>query len=181
MLLEDDVGPGAGRREIVRRRELRRGLEEAGEHRRLGEGDVAYRLAEIELRGRLDAEGAAAHIGAVEVELEDLVLGELALQPEREVCFLDLALERPLARQEEVLGELLGDRGAALHDAARLGIACDGAEGADDVDAEMVVEAAILGREHCLDDIVGHLAQLHAVIVTDAALAESRCRSDRGR
>ena len=37
--------------------------------------DLAHRFAEIELRGRFDAEGAAAHIGAVEIELEHLGLG----------------------------------------------------------------------------------------------------------
>jgi hypothetical protein len=38
----------------------------------------------------------------------------------------------------------------------------------------MIEEAPVLGRENRLDDIVGHLAQLHAVIVADAALAERR-------
>ena len=48
---------------------------------RFGQVHVARRLAEIILRRRVDAEGAAAHIGAVEIELEDLVLGQARLQP----------------------------------------------------------------------------------------------------
>ena len=77
--------------------------------------DVARRLVEVEMRGAVDAEGAAAHIGAVEIELQDLVLGQPGLEPDREEGFLDLALDGALVVQEQVLGELLGDRRAALH------------------------------------------------------------------
>ncbi len=41
-------------------------------------------MAEEFARSSVDAIGAAAEIDAVEVEFEDLVLGELALQRERE-------------------------------------------------------------------------------------------------
>ena len=97
---------------------LRRRLEQAGEHRGFGEVHVARGLVEVVLRRRVDAEGAAAHIGAVEIELEDLVLGEPRLEPDREERLLDLALDGALVGQEQVLGELLRDRGAALHHAA---------------------------------------------------------------
>ena len=53
-------------------------------------------LAEIELGRRRDAEIAAAHIGAVEIELEDLVLGVVGLEPDDEEGFLDLALDGAL-------------------------------------------------------------------------------------
>ena len=46
----------------------------------------------------------------------------------REERFLDLALDRALVRQEQVLRELLGDRGAALHDAAGARIGDERAE-----------------------------------------------------
>ncbi len=116
--------------------------------------------------------GAAAHVGAVEVELEDLVLGQVRFEPEREERLLDLALERALVRQEEVLGELLGDRGAALHDAAAAGVHGDRAEGADRVDAPVLVEAAVLGREGGLDEIVRKLFELVGIVEPDAAAAD---------
>ena len=102
------------------RRVFGRSLEQAGKHRGFREIDVARRLVEIEMRRAVDAECAAAHIGAVEIELQDFVLGEPRLQPDREERFLDLALDGALVVQEQVLGELLGYRGAALSHAAGL-------------------------------------------------------------
>jgi hypothetical protein len=46
----------------------------------------------------------------------------MVLEPQREVGFLDLARDRAFVGEEEVLGELLGDRGAALDDAAGMGV-----------------------------------------------------------
>ena len=109
-IVEHDVGTGARRRQVDIGREFARRLEQAGEHRRLGEVDVARRLVEIVVRRRVDAEGAAAHVGAVEIELEDLVLGQPRLKPHRQEGFLDLAVERALVGQEQVLGELLRQR-----------------------------------------------------------------------
>ena len=71
-------------------------------------------VAEESSRRGVDAIGAAAEIDAVEVELEDLVLGEFALEREREDRFLDLAPEAAVVGQEDVARELLGDgRGRA--------------------------------------------------------------------
>ena len=80
-IIEHDVGARARRRQVDVRRELGRRLEQAGEHRGFRQVHVARRLVEIILRRRVDAEGAAAHIGAVEIELEDFVLGQPRLEP----------------------------------------------------------------------------------------------------
>jgi hypothetical protein len=94
------------------------------------------------------------------------------LQPERQEGFLDLAVERALVGQEEVLGELLRQRGAALHDAGGARIDRDRAQRAEDVDAEMVVEAPVLGRQHRLDQVVRHLLQLQRIVMARAAMAD---------
>ena len=79
----------------------------------------------------------------------------MELEPEREKGFLDLALDRALVGEEEVLGQLLRDRGAALHDAAAARIDGRAArQRADRVDAAMLEEAAVLGREHGLDEVI---------------------------
>jgi hypothetical protein len=65
-------------------------------------------------RRRRDAERAAAHIGAVEIELQDFVLGQVGFPARWQEGFLDLALDGALVRQEQVLGELLRQRRAAL-------------------------------------------------------------------
>ena len=77
-------------------------------------------VAEEAARGGVDAIGAAAEIDAVEIELEDLVLGELALQRQRQDRFLDLAPEAAVVGQEDVARELLGD-GRGRADPAALG------------------------------------------------------------
>ena len=61
-----------------------------------------------ELPGRgVDAVGAATEVDAVKVQLEDLVLGEFALQRHRQDRFLDLPAEVATVGQEDVARELL--------------------------------------------------------------------------
>ena len=124
------------------------------------------------MRRAVDAEGAAAHIGAVEIEFQNLVLGEARLQPDREERFLHLALDGALVVQEQVLRQLLGDRRTALAHAAGLRVGDERARGAGDVDAEMVVEAAVFGGERRLDQIVRKIFQRDRVVVLDAAAAD---------
>ena len=116
------------------------------------------------MRRAINAERAAAHIGAVEIEFQDLILGEAGLQPDREEGLVDLALDGALVAQEQVLGELLGDRGAALADAARLRVGDEGTRCAGDVDAEMLVEAAVFGRQRRLDQHVRKIFQRDRVL-----------------
>ncbi len=150
-------------------RVFRRRLEQAGQHGGFRQGDVLEVLAEIVIRRGRRAEGAAAHIGPVEVELQDLVLGQVAFEPEGQERLVDLALERALVRQEQVLGELLGQRGAALDVAAAARVHGDGAERPDRVDAPMLVEAPVLGRDQRLDENVGKFVDAQRIVVLDAA------------
>ena len=85
----------------------RRRLEEASQHCGFGEVHIARRFVEVILCGGIDAEGAAAHVGAVEIKLQNLVLGEPRLEPDGEERLLHLALDGSLVVQEQVLGELL--------------------------------------------------------------------------
>ena len=166
------VGAGARGRQVDVRSVFGRRLEEASEDSALGKIEVLHLLAEIELRRRSDAERAATHVGAVQIELEDLALRQVGLEPERQIRLLDLALQRPLIRQEQVLRELLGDRGAALHNAAGPGVLLHGADGAEDIDAEMLEEAPVLRGDHRLHQIVGQVFNLHRVVLQHAALAD---------
>ena len=113
-----------------------------------------HRLVEVEQRGRRDAVGADAEIDFVEVELEDLLLRERALDLHREQRFLDLAGHRHFVGQQEVLGDLLRDRGRALRTAAGavvLDVGQAGARDAREVDAAVLVEALVLGRDEGVD------------------------------
>ena len=48
----------------------------------------------------------------------------------------------------------------------------DGAERAGEVDAEMLVEAPVLGGEHRLDQVIGQLVERDRMVVLDAAAAD---------
>ena len=58
------------------------------------------------------------------------------------------------------------------HDAAGLRVGDQRAHGAGQVDAEMLVEAPVLGRERRLDQRVGELRQRDRIVVLDAAAAD---------
>ena len=146
---EHDLGALFGAVEIARRGQPRRRFDEPREQRGFGERDLSRRLAEIALRGLFDAVGAGAEIDAVEIELENLRLGEFALEPERQQHFLQLAGDRALLRQEKIFGELLGDGRAALGDAAVQDVGDERAADAERIDAIMLVEAAILDGDEC--------------------------------
>ena len=132
---------------------LRRRLHQPGEHRGLRQRHETRALAEIFLRRRLDPIGARAEIDAVQIEFEDLVLRVAALEPEREDRLLDLARQRALLGQEQVLGELLGQRRAALDAAAAGHVAQKRARHADRIDAVMVVKPPVLDGHERLGQI----------------------------
>ena len=124
-------------------------------------GDVADRLVEVVLRRSLDAIGAAAEISPVEIELEEFRFGVVVFEIDGDERLFDLSRDGALGRQEHVFGELLRQRATALDDRVRAGVLHQRARRTHDVDAEMIVEAPILGGEHRLDDVVGHLVDGH--------------------
>src|SRR3546814_3174585 len=99
-------------------------------------------------RNCIDTIRAGAEVDPVEVDGEDLVLGEAVLQPERQHDLLDLALQSAIRAEEEVLGKLLGEGGAALGDAAFAQVHVNRTKKAAIVDAAVLVEAAVLHRDH---------------------------------
>ncbi len=68
-----------------------------GQESRLGHGQLVETLVEIVQRGGGDAIGAAEE-DLVEIELEDMILGEGLLDAEGEDRLLDLARHGPLGR-----------------------------------------------------------------------------------
>ena len=117
---------------------------------------------------------AAAHVGAVEVDREDLVLGVLELHRQREDRLLGLALERaaaavglvgglafPLGRvvfdpEAEQLGGLLRDGRAAVARERPAPFAEVDPHGAGDAagrQAEVLVEALVLGRDDGVPEV----------------------------
>ena len=149
-----------------------RGLEQAGEHRGLRDGHVLDGFAKIELRRRLHAESSPAHVDAVKVELQDVPFRQVVLEPEGEKGFIDFARDRALVGEKQVLGELLRNRGAALHHAGGLCVHRQRARRSDYVDAKVLIKPSVFRREDSLDQMGRILLQRHGVVMSDAAVAD---------
>ena len=93
---------------------------------------------------RLDAVDAAAQVDTIEIELEDLFLAQKDFEHYRERRFLRLAGEGARIRKIERPRQLLGDRAAPLHLAARAQVEDRRARDGDRIDAEVRVVAVIL-------------------------------------
>ncbi len=90
-LVEHVRAPAACRADVGARVVVARAGDAAGDERRLRDRQVLRALAEVVARGLLDAVSPAAEVDVVQVELEDLVLAQLLLEPSREQRLADLA------------------------------------------------------------------------------------------
>ena len=113
-----------------------------------------------------------AEVDLVQVHLEDAVLRVAPLQLDREHRLLELAVEAPVRREEEHLGQLLGDGAAALHDAAAAEVLVDRARDAHRIHAEVRVEARVLGGDDGLAERRGHLGERHEDAALDVELGD---------
>ena len=158
-LVDHPVAPLERTLVLAERMIIVRRLRQRGEIGGFRDGQLVDRLVEISERGGGDAIGAEAEIDFVEVELEDLVLGIGALDLERQQRFLDLARQRHLVGEQEVLGDLLGDGGGALRAAAAAVVLHEGdrrARDAGEIEPAMLVEVLVLGGEEGVDHQLRH-------------------------
>jgi hypothetical protein len=151
--------------------EVVRVVDDAREHRGLLEVELGGLDAEVRPGGGLDAVGAAAEVDGVEVALEDLLLGDVALELQGDEGLLDLAREGLLLGEVEDLHVLLRDRRRALRRAA-LGVVERGPDDALRVDAAVGPERRVLpGHDGVLDGL-GHLVERDGLPVLGGELPE---------
>jgi len=163
-LVQDHVAPLHRRGLLADRMVVLGALRQRGQVGAFRQVEVGDRLAEVVVGGRAHAVGPVTQPYLVQIELEDLLLGKRLLQPAGENRFLELASESGLARQQDVLGHLLGDGGAALEAATLQGVEDvlqHGPGQAAHVDAAVLEEIVILRRQEGLgqrrgDPVVGH-------------------------
>src|SRR6185436_5262015 len=105
------------------------------------------------LRSLFDTVGTRAEVNPVEVELKNLRLGELALEPDREQRLLQLAIDRALLREEKIFCELLRNRRATLGNPAMKHVGDQGAADAVGIDAAMLVEAPVLDGDESFGNV----------------------------
>ena len=106
-------------------------------------------MAEELAAGGIDAVGPAAEIDLVEIELEDLLLGEFPFERHRQHRLARLAIGGAVAVEEQVARQLLGDgRGAADPRPLAEHEFGHGAHQSHRINAEMRMEALVLHRDH---------------------------------
>ena len=150
------VGRGVG---IARRVEPARRPDQPGDHGALEQGQPGGRFVEIALGGGIDPVTSGTEIDAVQIDFEDLVLGEAVFEPQRQQHLAHLAREGPVRAQEQVLGELLRDRAAALENLAGAEISRGSTQNADRIEAEMAAEPVVLRRDDGVGQVGRHFAQ----------------------
>ena len=155
-----------------RRRQPRRRHQQAGKQRRLRQGDVARGFVEVAPRGSLDAIGARAVIDAVEIHLQDLLLGEFgSSQKAMRTSWTLRSMVREGSRKRFlascwVMVEPPWTSLAVDH------ILVHGARQADRVHPEMGKEAPILDGDDGLGDVRRHLVQAHGLAAGHAAIGD---------
>ena len=148
--------------QTAERRVIVRTVRKACQHRTLREREILHILPEIHMRRGLDAIAALTEIDLVHVHFQDLLLGVLVFDLKSQHHFEQLSFQRLLLREEGIARELLGDGRTALpcRIAARQ-IRKDCAQDAARIDAMMLIEAHILGRDECILQILRHLRDRH--------------------
>ena len=111
-------------------------------------------MAEVRLRGGLDAVGAAPEVDRVEVGAEDLLLGQLPVDLNGHDRLLELAQVGAGRIDVVVLDVLLGQGGGALA-VAPAQVVPQGADNALGIDAVIGVEGAVLTGDDGVADVVG--------------------------
>jgi hypothetical protein len=111
-------------------------------------------------------------VDLVEVHLENAVLGVAPLELEGEHRLLQLSLQALVGRQEQQLGELLGDRAAALDHPAAAVVLDRRARDADRVDAPVVVEALVFCGNDGVAKRLRNVGQGHEDATLDVQLGD---------
>ena len=148
------VAVGGG---IVARGTFHRGRQQG----RLAERQLGCGLVEVALRGGLDAVSAAAEVHPIKIEREDLLLGELGLQPDRQDQLLGLPPDALGRCEEEIARQLLGDGRATLQGRPVVGQVVEfGPRHPPRIESEVVVELAVLDGDEGGRDVRRQLVDI---------------------
>ena len=144
-------------------------LDAAGDNGGFGQAQFIGMLAEEFFRRGFNAVNPGAEINPVEIQSENLILAVLPLHLQRQHGFLHLAVESAAGAQEEIFGQLLRERGTALHHTAALHVLKGGAHQPDGIDAPMRPEAAVFYGDEGVGDIVRQIFNPHDPALGQAA------------
>ncbi len=163
------VGPPLLRRfRIEKRRITRGGLRQTRNQSHLGQGEVANVFAVVVFRRRFHSVRVMTEVDVVQVQIEDLLLGQLALQAQREDGLADLPGDAllgagpvSLGGDQHRLGGLLGERRSSLDRSRPARLFHQRLEsrprGSEQVNAHVVEEIGVLRGDERLDQPLGDL------------------------
>ncbi len=173
-LIQHDGGAALGPLGLENRVVVARPLQQAGQQGGFADRKLGGGLVEIALGGRLDAVGAGAEIDPVQIEAENLLLGELHLQPHRQDQLLNLAADGLVRAEEQVARQLLGDGGGALGESVGAQVDEHHAHHADRIEPEVVIKAPVLDGDEGVRHIGRQVVQVHRRGVLAAAHRHQR-------
>ena len=123
-------------------------------------------------RGCTQAVDIVAEIDVGKIALEYFILGQPGLEPESDQHFARLTGEAALRCQKCGLGQLLGNRAAALGYPAAGEIAPQGPRQPARINPPVRIEAPVLDRHEGFDKVIGQLRNLHRVVDNRAIAGE---------
>ena len=135
--------------------EIVRALGDAGDHGRFSQVEVFHVFPEVRVGRRFHTVGTLTEINLIHVHFEDFLLCVLLLDLEGNECLMDLTGQRAFLGQKIVLGQLLGDRTAAL-DFAVADIRVDGTPDSFEVDPAVMVKTDVFGGKKRILQILRH-------------------------
>ena len=150
---DDVIAALEGAWRICQRVEFRRGLGQTGDHRGLRQVEFGHRLAVVHARRRPDPVRAVTQVDLVEIELEDLFLGEFSFYSKGKEYLAELARVGLFAAEIEIACHLHGDGAAALLLLSGERELYAGPQQAAVVHARVLKEVCVLGRQECLDHV----------------------------
>jgi hypothetical protein len=115
---------------------------------RLRQRQIPRRFPEQVARHRLDPVVAGGNVDPVQIQLEDLLLRELALEQQRDPRFAHFAPPRALVAQEQGPRELLRERAASFHHAPADDVAHDGTPEREGIDPRVAIKPVVLNRHN---------------------------------
>src|SRR6266542_2489915 len=109
-------------------------------------------FAKVSLLGCFDSITAGAEIDSVDVKLENLLLGELMLNPKCHHRFEYFSAQRTAPEWKAISGKLLGDAAGAFLGGATHNIADQRAQNPAPINPFVLVGPRVLARQHRIDE-----------------------------
>src|SRR6476661_3693419 len=109
-------------------------------------------FAKVSLRGCFDSITAGPEINPVYIKLENLLLGELMLDPKCHHRFEYFSAQRTAPEWKTISGELLGNAAGAFLGRAARNITHQRAQNSPPINAFMLIEPSVLAHQHRIDE-----------------------------